>query len=606
LRTYVAQARAVEDFDKLPIPYRAVATDMISGTMVVLDHGDLATAMRASMAFPGAFAPVVWGDYILADGGQVRNIPVDVARQTCADVVIVVNLVEPPTPREKLVQAQQLMARSMEVMLEANENLSLASLGPNDVRIDVPMGDISTADFTRVPETIPLGETAARKAVDRLSAYAVPEAEYLAWRSRVTTPQKIETRLAGVRFEGLHFVNPDYLTEITTIRPGDVVDIEAISEDATRMSALDNIDTVSYRLEGDPANPTLVWMPVEASVGPDVLRPALGLYASQAGDFKFLVGAQYVKYWMNSRGAQWRNNVQIGYESLFTTSWYQPFDVAQRWFVEPGLFADRTFEDVYVDSDRVAEYSFIDVGGHLDFGVNLGDSAQARVGYLSTNRRAEVQTGIQNLPQVDKRIPDVDSRDAGILFDAIYDSRDTSTYALHGVAAELQYFQSSDSMGADRNWNRIEGGLRSAVPFASSAMWISVAGGTSFGDDQLPPDRAFALGGPRTLPAYQYDELRTRSYWLVDVSMLWRVMDIVEVKNLAIYAGFGLQAAGLYDRVDRVPDGGVYSASAYLGGPTPLGSITLGGGYSPDSWGVWLSLGRPIGSGSILDEGLFR
>jgi NTE family protein len=606
LRAYVAQARAVSDFDRLPIPYRAVATDMVSGTMVVLDQGDLATAMRASMAIPGAFAPVIWGDYILADGGQVRNIPVDVARNTCADVVIVVNLVEPPTPREKLTQAQQLIARSMEVMLEANENLSLASLGPNDVRIDVPMGDITTSDFTRVPETIPLGETAARKMADRLATFAVPEAEYLAWRKQVTTPPQVEARLAAVRFEGLTFVNPEYLRTLTTIRPGDTVNIESISADAIRMSALDNIDTVSYRLEGDPASPTLVWLPVESSVGPDVLRPSMGLYASTAGDFKFVLGTQYIRYWLNSYGAQWRSDLQIGYASLATTSWYQPLDVAQRWFVEPGLFASRTLEDVYVDSERVAEYSFVDVGGHIDFGVNFGDSAQARVGYLNTSRRADTQTGIQNLPEVDKRVPDIDARDAGILFDAVYDSRDTSTYALHGAAAQLQYFQSSESMGADRNWNRIEGGFRSAVPFARSAMWLSAAGGTSFGDDQLPPDRAFALGGPRTLPAYQYDELRVGSYWLADVSFLWRLVDLVEVKNQAIYGGFGVQVAGLYDRVDRVPDGGVYSASAYLGGPTPLGTIQLGGGYSTDSWGLWISLGRPIGSGSILDGGLFR
>ncbi|HYP65844.1 MAG TPA: patatin-like phospholipase family protein, partial [Steroidobacteraceae bacterium] len=56
LRAYVAQARTVADFDRLPIPYRAVATDMLTGEMVVLDHGDIATAMRASMAIPGAFA----------------------------------------------------------------------------------------------------------------------------------------------------------------------------------------------------------------------------------------------------------------------------------------------------------------------------------------------------------------------------------------------------------------------------------------------------------------------------------------------------------------------------------------------------------------------
>jgi NTE family protein len=606
LRTYVARARMVSDFDRLPIPYRAVATDMVTGRMVVLDHGDLAMAMRASMAIPGAFAPVVWDKYVLADGGQVRNIPVDVARQTCADVVIVVNLVEPPTPAEKLVEATQLLARSMDVVLAANENVQLDSLTDKDVRVDVEMGDIGTADFTRVPETIPLGEVAARKVADRLAAYAVPEAEYVAWRSRVTTHQDVGARVAGVRFEGLERVNPEYLRTLTTIEPGDRVDIEAISHDAMRMSALNDVDSVAYRLEGDEANPTLVWWPAESSVGPNVLSPSMGINASGRGDMKFLLGVQYVRHWLNERGAQWINNAQVGYESVFSTSLYQPFDVAQRFFVEPGLFATRTVEDLYVDTERVAEYRFTDLGGAVDLGVNLGRTSQLRVGYVNTRRKAEVQTGISTLPEIDVRFEDADTRDAGVAASAIYDSRERESFARHGMAAAVQYFQSDESMGADRNWNRIEAGIRKAVPFGRHAMWISVAGGTFFGDDEPPGDRAFSLGGPRTMPAYQFDELRAEEYWLADVNFLWRIANIVAVRNQALYAGVGLQAAGLYERVDLVPDGEIYSASLTVGGPTPVGTFTLGIAGSSDSWGFWLSLGRPVGTGSILNDGLFR
>src|SRR5215831_7123238 len=114
LRVYVATARMQDQFDKLPIPYRAVATDMVTGTMVVLDKGDLATAMRASMAIPGAFAPVIMDKYILNDGGLVRNIPIDVARDLCADHVIVVNLVEPSIDPKRLRTATQLLSRTMD------------------------------------------------------------------------------------------------------------------------------------------------------------------------------------------------------------------------------------------------------------------------------------------------------------------------------------------------------------------------------------------------------------------------------------------------------------------------------------------------------------
>src|SRR5215831_13603125 len=249
LRVYVAKARLETDFNKLPIPFRAVATDMVSGKMVVLDQGDLATAMRASMAIPGAFAPVIIDNMILSDGGLVRNIPIDIARKLCADVVIVVNLVEPAADPKKLRSATQLLSRTMDVMIEANENLQLDSIGPRDVRIDVNMGTIGTSDFERGPETIPLGEQATRAMASELAKYAVPEQEYLAWRQSVTASQEFQARLADVRFEGLKWVNPEYLKAIDPVKPGDVVDTVAISKAAQEMSVLQDFDSVGYRLD---------------------------------------------------------------------------------------------------------------------------------------------------------------------------------------------------------------------------------------------------------------------------------------------------------------------------------------------------------------------
>ena len=599
LRAYVARSRVVADFDQLPIPFRAVATDMVSGRMVVLKSGDLSAAMRASMAIPGVFAPVVGNGYILADGGMVRNIPVDVARETCADIVIVVNLVEARARPEKLAEATQLLARSMSVMVQANEDAQLQTLTRRDVRIDVPMGDIGTADFLRVPETIPLGQAAARAALDQLAALSVPPAEYAAWRDRVTTHQDIKTRVAEVRFEGLRWVNSEYLRGFTSIRPGDTVDTEALSRDALAMSALEDLDSVAYRLDGDPANPTLVWLPQEASVGRNTLRPSLGFYAAGGGDLKFLLGLQHVRSWLNGRGGQWRNQLQVGYESVLATSLYQPFDVAQRYFVQPELSASRSSEDLYLDGDRVATYRFSDLGGRIELGANLGRVAQLRLGYATTERKSSVVTGASEF------LPEAEGRDAGVVFSALYDSRSATTLAMHGVAAVVEYSQSDVALGGDRNWDRLEAGLRAAVPFGRNVAWLSLAGGTDVGNP-LPPDRAFSLGGPSTLPAYQYDELRVGRYWLVETSYMWRVADIAALKEQAFYAGIGLQAAGLYDRVDHIEDGETYGASLYLTGPTPVGTFTLGVGAASDTWGFWLSLGRPVGKGSILDNGVFR
>ncbi|MBM4219418.1 MAG: hypothetical protein FJ171_07225 [Gammaproteobacteria bacterium] len=602
LRGYVAQSRTVSDFDKLPIPYRAVATDMLTGNMVVLDHGDIATAMRASMAIPGAFSPVVLDPWILSDGGMVRNIPIDVARNTCADIVIVVNLVEPPPQREKLVQAQQLLSRSMDVMFEVNEKAQLATMTERDILIDVPMGDISTGDFERLPETIPLGEVAARRQADRLAALSVPRPEYAAWRAGITRSQEVEAKIVDVRVEGLDFVNPEYLRTLAVVSAGDTINVDDISGDARHMAALDELDSVAYRLEGDSAASTLVWMPKEISLGQNVLRPAFGMFADGGGDFKFLIGAQHVRYWVNPLGAQWRSRIQLGDESALTTSFYQPFDVGQRTFVEPGLFSGRLVEDVYSQGDRIATHEFIDLGGQLDFGWNLSRNAQLQAGYQFTARRARVDTGLPILPEID-------ADDAGITLSARYDSRDTPTFATQGLAAAIRYTNIDESLGADREWESLEAGVRKAIPIGGKYLtWLSLAGGTHL-DSDLPLDRYYSLGGPRVLQAFQHDELRVAEYWVAESSFLRKLKTLSPIKNQAIYAGLGIQVAGLYDRIDVAGDDDseeIFGGYLFLAGPTALGTFTLGIGFTDSEANLWLQIGKTISSGTILDDNLFR
>ena len=599
LRTYVAGARMQPDFDKLPIPYRAVATDMVTGDMVVLQDGDLATAMRASMAIPGAFAPVVTDQHILADGGMVRNIPIDVARDLCAEHVIVVNLVEPTVPREQLQTATQLLSRSNGVMIEANEKLQLATLRASDVLIDVHMGDIGTADFERVPETVPLGEAAAREAIPRLTRFSVPAAQYAAWRADVTSKQAVKATLADVEYSGLSHVNPAFLAARAQVKPGDAVDIEKISAEARRMSALQDFESVEYRLVGDPDHPTLEWLPREKRWGPDYLKFDLGVYGSAGGDLGFSIYAKHTRTWVNALGAEWRNEVQLGYENSLRTSLYQPLDVGQRFFVEPRVNLALTHEDFFFDGDRVATYQFGDIGGGFDFGANLGHRAQARVGYVYSHRTVDVDTGSRLLPEGG-------FDDAGVTAVLTYDSRDTAFNPSRGMAGMLEYIRSDESLGADREWDRIEAGVGMAVPVRKDIVWATFAGGTDLGSS-LPPDRLFMLGGPGSFPGYELGELRASAYWSAAGSYLWKLADIMTLRGQALYAGVRLQVAQIYDRLDLVDEGEIYGGSVYLAGRTQAGPLTIGiGATSTDAWSLWLSIGRPVGHGTILERGVFR
>jgi NTE family protein len=598
LRAYVARARSVPDFDQLPIPFRAVATDLLSGNMVVLDRGDVATAMRASMAIPGVFAPVVTDQHVLADGFVVRNLPVDVGRALCGDVVIAVNLAKPPVTRDQLVGLGRLTSRSYDVMSETSERQQLELLTQHDIRIDVDVRDIGPGDFEAMPATIAKGVEAARAAAQQLEKLSLSEAEYASWRHSVTVQQSIETRIADVRFEGLKHVNPDYLRTLTSIRAGDTVDVATISQDAARMAGLEDLEGVGYRLAGDADDQVLVWQPQEQAIGPGYLRPSIGLYAAGAGDVRFDLGLRYVRRWLNSYGAQWRNEIHLGFNTLLATSLYQPLNVAQTIFIEPYAELGRSLEYVYNNYERVAQYRFIDLGGRMDMGLNLSPSAQVRVGYWVDRRRTQVDTGIATFPTTE-------GTDAGLVTTALYDTRDASTFPHTGLVAQMRYLLSNATLGADRGWDEIEGAVRKVISAGKTTLWVTAAGGSDFGSS-MPADRAFSLGGPQSFPGYAQGEVRARGYWTVETNALWRVQDILRLANQALYAGVGLQAAGVYDRVDPVSNGKLFGVSGFIGGRTPLGAVTIGAGKATGAWAVWLTVGVPVGSGSILNEPTFR
>jgi NTE family protein len=371
------------------------------------------------------------------------------------------------------------------------------------------------------------------------------------------------------------------------------------------MSAMQDFESVEYRLTGDPGNPTLEWWPKEKNWGPNYLKFDLGLYGSEDGDLGFVVYAKHTRTGLNPLGAEWRNEVQLGYFNNLSTSLYQPLDVAQRFFVEPQAFWTRSWEDVFYDNERLARYKFSDWGGRIDLGANLSDAAQVRLGYLYTRRNANVETGSPILPE-DKRT------DAGMTLTATYDSRDTAFNPTRGVAAALEYAYVEDSLGADRDWERLELGLGLALPVRNDVIWMTLAGGTDL-DSAMPRDRYFMLGGPGSFPGYELGELRLTDYWTASGSYLWKIKDLVSIRGQALYAGLRLEAGQTFGRLESLilpgfdDDEMIYGGSLYLAGRTQAGPLTLGLGLtSTDSWSLWIAIGRPIGNGTILERGIFR
>ena len=597
IRNLVNDARFKKDFDDLPIPFRAVSTDMVTGDMVVLGSGDLSVAMRASMSVPGAFSPVIMGDKVLADGGMVRNLPVDIARELCADVVIAVWLSTPQPKAEDLTTAIALIGRSMGVMIDANEKVQIASLTENDIGISVPMGDIGTGDFQRVPEAIVLGKAAAEKMKAELSRFSVPKEEYLAWRNTVSTQDAHTIQVAEVKIEGLKRVSPEYVqANLEVLQPGTEISPSEISVDTDRLYALGDFERVDYKISGPNDQRTVELSPVEKSWGPNFLRFDLGLYADLSGELEGILRADHSRAWVNSLGGSWNNTLQLGRQTLIRTNFYQPLDVQQRFFIRPAINYENNLENIYSDGERIARYYLKNFHGEVALGANVGSRAQFTAGLRSGWIKVKRDIGSESLPENEK------GNETVLFTNVTYDTRDDIGLPTRGSLIFLEYAHSSSILGGELDYDMVEGIFTKAFPWRGDSLNLIVgAGGTLNGT--LPPVHDFRLGGIRSFPGLKLDELRGDSYWFAGSSYLWKLSDIQPLLGQALYAGLKLQAGRMTGGRGLIEEDILYGISGSLNGRTPVGPFMLSLGYvTNDSWELQFSLGRPLPEGSALDK----
>jgi NTE family protein len=320
----LSKSKGFHHFDDLPIPFRAVATDLVTGKVVVFRDGELANVMRASMSVPVAVAPVEISGKLLVDGMLTQNLPVETGLLMGADIIIAVNVGTPLLKREELTGILGVSGQVLSILTEQNVQTSLALLKPTDILISPELGNFSTGDFDNLPQISPLGETAARKVAERLTQLSIPAEEYAALRRHQLVASAPDLRpVDEIRMENLQRVNPITVQAVMETQTGQQIDQKILDRDMRRIYGTDNFEHVNYRFLEEPGKRVLAVDAVEKSWGPDYLRFGLGLSSDLQGDAYFNLLASYRRTWLNTLGAEWRNNLQIGRTSSFMSEFYQ-------------------------------------------------------------------------------------------------------------------------------------------------------------------------------------------------------------------------------------------------------------------------------------------
>jgi NTE family protein len=564
------------NFDELPIPYRAVATDIVSGLPHVFVSGEVAVAMRASMSIPGAVSPAEIGGNLYVDGGLVDNLPVDVARKMGADVVIAVNLGTPLMTRDQITSIVGVVGQMINILTEQNVRASLASLKPEDILILPELGNFSATDFDNLPKTVPIGEAAARKVADRLARYSVSPEEYAAWKAKREAENPASGRkIDEIRVEGVNRVNPEVIVSTMDTSVGDPVDQDVIDADLRRIYGRGDFEHLGYRVIDEQSRRILAVDATEKSWGPNYLRFGLGLSTDFQGETYFNLLARYRSTWMNKLGGEFRADAQIGQVNKLAAEFYQPLTPNAYFFVAPNASVQSYPINLFSDGVKIAQYNVRSAQAGLDLGSQFTKYGELRVGATVGQLKFDLDSGSLFFPRSE-------TVQQGAFVGKLYvDQIDSLRFPRSGYVGTARVYASRSALGADDQYTKWDFDFAGAGSLGRHALALGVRAGGKIGSDPLPFYDQFQWGGFLQMSGYRIGEILSQQLQFARLVYTYKLADIPLLEG--VYVGASAEAANVTKAaVPGGPSGFLKSGSLFVALDSPIGPIYFAYGKAFD------------------------
>jgi len=505
LSSFAAPYAEYRSFDDLPTPFRCVATDLITGKEVVFSEGSLPLALRATMSLPAIFAPVEYGNMLLADGGMLNNLPVDVVKGMGADLTLAVTLVDPDVKKESVESFVGVSKRSIAIMIDANARRSMTLA---DLLISPDLAGFTSKDFAKFEEMEERGYQAAEKKKAFLSTLSVSEEEwqrYLAERKRKRLPKQITPTFVTVR--GVDEQRQKaFEAEIMNQLDGQEVTPERIDRSLTEIAGYGPYQSASYAfVRKDGAEGVRVDVQPK-SYAPPVLDTGLNIDGSETANIRFGAGARLTFLDFGGINSELRTDLTVGLNNSVGTEWYRRFGLS-RWFVAPHGYYSRRQEDVYTGNDRTSILKVLQGGAGADLGYAVSRFQEVRLGYEYDHINPSLSSG-QSIPWLAHSAAGLQS----VRFRWAYDGQDSPMVPRSGVRSTMQAAWNLGTPSAVTQYGTFEEQFQAAKSFGPRYTLVSgLAGGTILGPKSyLPP---FSLGGAGFLSAYDRDQLRGERYY---------------------------------------------------------------------------------------------
>jgi len=573
-----------KSFDDLPIPFRCVSTELVSGKAYVFQNGLLSDAMRATMSIPGVFAPVRQDDKIFVDGGMVDNLPTDVVRKMGADVVIAVHLQISKVSAKEIQSAFDVLGRSVALVISETE---LRGMEEADLVVRAKVEKYSTTDYEKTDELIQIGYDAAEAKAQILKPYELDDAawaEYLKEkksrvRTTIGTPQFI--KLEGLQ-EPSAEENIRRLLQPLLGKPLSIPDIEGLLD---RLSGIGRYDSLTYGMiqQGDQTG--LLVRVHEKSYAPPTLLPEFEVDGTQTDDVTFTLGARLTFMDIAGFRSEWRNDFRFGETYGLSSDLYRPFHPLSKWFLDPFVDASQYTFLTYQKNNPRADYRIDRVYGGLNFGYGFSRFSELKIGYGVGYTNATLRLGTPDFPSYDGRIGALQAR-------YILDHTNDAVIPTKGYYVRSQFYYYDTYPGATQAFPSLDVLTQYFQPvFHGDSIFVVGSGGSTFGYHNIGAPQFF-LGGVGRLTAYGLNELLGDQYFVGRVGYLHKVFTLPPFIGTQVYVSVFGEVGKMYDDPFPAPKLSGDGVAGLLA-ETAFGPVFIGGSVGDTGHHKWFfQLGR--------------
>ncbi|WP_417456637.1 patatin-like phospholipase family protein [Kordiimonas sp.] len=593
LRRYLSRVAHVQNFDELPIPFRAVATDLETGGEVVMGSGDIASAVLASMAVPGLFPPVDREGHMLVDGGLVNNMPVTVAKEMGADIIILVDIGTPMAEREEITSFPKVFGQLLSILTLKNRQAQLDELTDRDILLKPDLETIRLTDFHLATSAVPEGYAAANEAGDALKALSLSDADWQDHRANRRVDFEPPT-IDFITVDNSSSLPDKYVRSLIRHDKGEPLNEAQLSDDLTRIYGTGYFDRVEYRILERGAETGIHIEAKERAVGKKFVRFGLSLSDDFSGNNHYNIAASYTVLGLNSLGAEWRVRAQVGDILAANTEFYQPLNATQDYFAITSFTAASVVRGITNDRGvTVADARVTNGDLKLGVGRNISNIGRITVGLERGVARAKIHTP-------DFEFPAFSIHSASIYAKLETDTFDNADFPHKGSGLTIVYSDGRTFLGGESTVNKLEAGYTHTMTWGRNTLTGFVSSGMAYGGDETETDD-FSLGGFLNLSGLRQDQISGKYYGLAGLAYYRRLNQggIASLFGVPIYAGLSLEAGNTWNRSSDIEFSKLrYGGSVFLGADTPIGPLYLGSGYTTGQADAQVSafmyLGRPF------------